>query len=172
MSYLVPPHGSRRAVLLHRALILSCGRQSSVLQARDVLSCRLPLRLTAPAARDCVFRGSMPRLRLPLSTLRRAPYGLPPRVTSSVRQPPPTLSLPSKTRVEKPCGAIRIAASPLGPAPTTTPSYSYLRRTFGNSHRMSAPSVSPRESELLMAEGKAWTKAKYGGHAELARQLA
>ena len=30
--------------------------------------CCLPLRLTASAARDCVFRGSIPRLRLPLST--------------------------------------------------------------------------------------------------------
>ena len=32
--------------------------------------------LTASAARDCVFRGSIPRLRLPQSTLRRTPYGL------------------------------------------------------------------------------------------------
>jgi len=38
--------------------------------------CCLPLRLTASAARDCQFRGSIPRLRLPLSRLRRTPYGL------------------------------------------------------------------------------------------------
>jgi hypothetical protein len=38
--------------------------------------CCLPLRLTTSAARDCVFRGSIPRLRLRLSTLSRTLYGL------------------------------------------------------------------------------------------------
>jgi hypothetical protein len=41
-----------------------------------VAGCCLPLHITASAARDCRFRGSIPRLRLPLSTLRRTPYGL------------------------------------------------------------------------------------------------
>jgi hypothetical protein len=38
--------------------------------------CCLPPRLTASALRVCVFRGSIPRLRLPLSTLRCSPRGL------------------------------------------------------------------------------------------------
>jgi hypothetical protein len=39
--------------------------------------CCLPPRLTASALRVCVFRGSIPRLRLRLSTLRCSPRGRP-----------------------------------------------------------------------------------------------
>lgn len=42
--------------------------------------CCLPHRITASAVRECLFRGSIPRLRLPLSTLRGGPRG-PARMT-------------------------------------------------------------------------------------------
>jgi hypothetical protein len=44
------------------------------------LGCCLPLRLTASAAGSSVFRGSIPRLWFPLSTLRNGPHG-PSRMT-------------------------------------------------------------------------------------------
>jgi hypothetical protein len=48
----------------------------------------------------------------------------PGRVSSAERAPPPTVSAASKTITDRPALAkVMAAANPLGPDPTTTPSY-------------------------------------------------
>ena len=64
------------------------------------------------------------------ATAEQGSWRKPGRVSSSVRAPPPTVSMASNTATEKPRRASSTAAvSPLGPAPTTTASS--IDGTFG-----------------------------------------